>query len=132
MTGDVTDLLLLTRCPVDPGIVTSVTAEVQLLQPDSEFVLFGFQLWNTQTNRWALVDVATLPDEPGDPDLVIEFETAAGLGGASRYVDSENRAWARIWTWSLGSLFGSPEGSYGIDYDLTDVQFNFGPDPDGP
>ena len=132
VTGDVTDLLLLTRCPVDPGIVTSVTAEVQLLQPDSEFVLFGFQLWNTQTNRWALVDVATLPDEPGDPDLVIEFETAAGLGGASRYVDSENRAWARIWTWSLGSLFGSPEGSYGIDYDLTDVQFNFGPDPDGP
>ncbi len=132
VTGDVTDLLLLARCPVDPGIVTSVSAEVQLLQPDSEFVLFGFQLWNTETKRWALVDVATLPDEPGDPDLVIEFETAAGLGGASRYVDRENRAWARVWTWSLGSLFGSPEGSYGIDYDLTDVQFNFGPDPDGP
>ena len=132
VTGDVTDLLLLARCPVDPGIVTGVSAEVQLLQPDSEFVLFGFQLWNTQTNRWALVDVATLPEDPGDPDLVVEFETAAGLGGATRYVDNENRVWARIWTWSLSSLFGSPEGSYGIDYDLTDIQFNFGPDPDGP
>ena len=131
VTGEVTDLLLLAECPVDPSIVTSITGEIQLLPPSTQFMLFGFELWDARVNRWRLVDIELLPEDAGDPDITVEFEVFTGFGTAERYIDRDQRTWARVWTWTLDSLFGSVDGNVKISYDLTDVQFNFGPDDGG-
>ena len=131
VTGEVTDVLLLAECPVEPSIVTSITAEVQVLPPAAEFMLFGFQLWDARNNRWRLVDVELLPEEEGDPDLTIELEAFTGFGTAESYIDRDQRTWARVWTWTLDSLFGSIDGDLKVSYDLIDIQFNFGPDNGG-
>lgn len=131
VTGEVTDVLLLAECPVEPSIVTSITAEVQVLPPAAEFMLFGFQLWDARNNRWRLVDVELLPEEEGDPDLTIELEAFTGFGTAESYIDRDQRTWARVWTWTLDSLFGSLDGDLKVSYDLIDIQYNFGPDNGG-
>ena len=132
VSGVVTDLLALAECPVDPSIITSITAEVQVLPPAAQFMLFGFSLWDNQSQRWRLVDIQLLPEEPGDPDLTLNFEALAGFGLSDRYVDPQSRTWARVWTWTLDSLLGGTNEALDISYDLLNIEFNYGPDSGGP
>ena len=78
VTGEVTDVLL-AECPVQPSIVTSITAEVQVLPPSSQFMLFGFQLWDARNNRWRLVDAALYLRKPVTPTSLLSWKPLLDL-----------------------------------------------------
>ena len=59
--------------------------------------------------RWQTVDVEVITDEdePNEQgNIELELEVTGGSGYARRYINSDGKNWARVWTWGFGDVFG--------------------------
>ena len=125
MSGEVTDVALLHQVESLPETIVGIEATLALRQPVSPIIVVGFALWDFQSRRWQTVDVEVITDEdePNEQgNIELELEVTGGSGYARRYINSDGKNWARVWTWGFGDVFGgAPE--YSILWDLMNVQF---------
>ena len=125
VSGEVTDVALLHQVESLPETIVGIEATLALRQPVSPIIVVGFALWDFQSRRWQTVDVEVITDEdePNEQgNIELELEVTGGSGYARRYINSDGKNWARVWTWGFGDVFGgAPE--YSILWDLMNVQF---------